>query len=145
VIPTPCIGVCSTGIGDSVCRGCKRFSFEIIDWNRYSSDQKRCVLARIDSLTCRVLRDRVVIFAPDRLEAKLRQHGVRYNPEQSHYMWFFELLRAGAGQIQALESFGVRLNDIGGTLSLVQLKQQIEQDVFQLSELHYKRYFEVRA
>ncbi|MEC7008614.1 MAG: DUF1289 domain-containing protein, partial [Pseudomonadota bacterium] len=32
-IKTPCIGVCSTGIGDSVCRGCKRFSHEVIHWN----------------------------------------------------------------------------------------------------------------
>ncbi|HMW48455.1 MAG TPA: DUF1289 domain-containing protein, partial [Cellvibrionaceae bacterium] len=23
-VRTPCIGVCSTGIGDVVCRGCKR-------------------------------------------------------------------------------------------------------------------------
>ncbi|MDC1160500.1 DUF1289 domain-containing protein, partial [Luminiphilus sp.] len=25
-IRTPCIGVCSTGVGDVVCRGCKRFA-----------------------------------------------------------------------------------------------------------------------
>ena len=39
-VKTPCIGVCSTGIGDSVCRGCKRFSHEVIDWNSYSQEQK---------------------------------------------------------------------------------------------------------
>ena len=38
-IRTPCIGVCSTGIGDAVCRGCKRFTHEVIDWNGYSTEQ----------------------------------------------------------------------------------------------------------
>jgi len=52
VIPvkTPCIGVCSTGIGDTVCRGCKRFSHEVIAWNAYSQDERGAVLQRIDVL-----------------------------------------------------------------------------------------------
>jgi predicted Fe-S protein YdhL (DUF1289 family) len=37
--PTPCIGVCSTGIGDVVCRGCKRYAQEVIHWNGYSEQQ----------------------------------------------------------------------------------------------------------
>ncbi|MDH5171506.1 MAG: DUF1289 domain-containing protein, partial [Gammaproteobacteria bacterium] len=46
-IKTPCIGVCSTGIGDSVCRGCKRFAHEVIDWNSYSPQQKAVVDKRL--------------------------------------------------------------------------------------------------
>ena len=46
-VKTSCIGVCSTGIGDSVCRGCKRFSHEVIDWNSYSDDQKRVIDRRL--------------------------------------------------------------------------------------------------
>lgn len=31
---TPCIGICSTtSLGDRVCRGCKRYAAEVIDWN----------------------------------------------------------------------------------------------------------------
>ena len=47
-IRTPCIGVCSTGIGDAVCRGCKRFAHEVIDWNGYSQAQKEAIDARLD-------------------------------------------------------------------------------------------------
>ena len=47
-IRTPCIGVCSTGIGDAVCRGCKRFAHEVIDWNGYSQAQKQAIDARLD-------------------------------------------------------------------------------------------------
>ncbi|MCZ6890305.1 MAG: DUF1289 domain-containing protein, partial [Gammaproteobacteria bacterium] len=37
---TPCIGICSTTYGDLVCRGCKRYAHEIVDWNRYTEDQR---------------------------------------------------------------------------------------------------------
>ncbi len=47
-IRTPCIGVCSTGIGDAVCRGCKRFAHEVIDWNGYSQAQKGAIDSRLD-------------------------------------------------------------------------------------------------
>ena len=36
-VKTPCIGICSTtSLGDKICRGCKRFNFEVIRWNSYS-------------------------------------------------------------------------------------------------------------
>ncbi len=28
---TPCVGMCSTTYGDLVCRGCRRFSHEIVN------------------------------------------------------------------------------------------------------------------
>jgi hypothetical protein len=31
-IKTPCVGLCSTVYGDLVCRGCKRFHHEVINW-----------------------------------------------------------------------------------------------------------------
>ena len=39
-LKTPCIGVCSTVFGDDVCRGCKRFQHEVIQWNSYSDPEK---------------------------------------------------------------------------------------------------------
>ena len=47
---TPCIGVCSTTYGDLVCRGCKRFSHEIVDWNSYDLDQRKRVWSRLGEL-----------------------------------------------------------------------------------------------
>ena len=38
-IKTPCLGICSTtSVGDVVCRGCKRYAFEVIDWNGYDDE-----------------------------------------------------------------------------------------------------------
>ena len=48
---TPCIGICSTtSLGDNVCRGCRRYSFEVIKWNSYDPQEKTAVLTRIERL-----------------------------------------------------------------------------------------------
>lgn len=46
---TPCAGRCSTVFGDHVCRGCRRFNHEVIQWNTYSSEQQRAVWKRLDA------------------------------------------------------------------------------------------------
>ena len=46
-IKTPCVGLCSTVYGDLVCRGCKRFHHEVVNWNAYSDEEKRAVWRRI--------------------------------------------------------------------------------------------------
>lgn len=50
LVKTPCIGMCSCSLGDSVCRGCGRTAVEVRDWNSYTELKKKQVLA---SLRCR--------------------------------------------------------------------------------------------
>ena len=45
---TPCVGRCSTVFGDLVCRGCRRFNHEVIQWNTYTADQRLMVWKRLD-------------------------------------------------------------------------------------------------
>ncbi len=42
---TPCVGRCSHNVGDILCRGCNRTIEEVRDWNTYTDDQKRAVMA----------------------------------------------------------------------------------------------------
>ena len=60
-VKTPCIGVCSTGIGDAVCRGCKRFAHEIIDWNRYTQKQRQAVIARLQDLLDQTVNTKIEV------------------------------------------------------------------------------------
>ena len=46
-IRTPCVGMCSTTFGDFVCRGCKRWLHEVIDWNGYDEANKLVVVERL--------------------------------------------------------------------------------------------------
>lgn len=52
---TPCAGRCSTVFGDSVCRGCRRFNHEVIQWNTYSPEQHTAVWRRLDAQLDQIL------------------------------------------------------------------------------------------
>ena len=52
---SPCAGKCSTVFGDQVCRGCRRFSYEVIEWNRYSEEQKLLIWKRLDEQLDRIV------------------------------------------------------------------------------------------
>ena len=44
------MGICSTTYGDLVCRGCKRFAHEIVEWNGYGEPQRSAIWVRLIEL-----------------------------------------------------------------------------------------------
>ena len=52
---TPCAGRCSTVFGDAVCRGCRRFNHEVIQWNTYTAEQRMMIWARLDAQLDQIL------------------------------------------------------------------------------------------
>src|SRR6478735_1040574 len=82
-VKTPCIGVCSTGIGDTVCRGCKRFSHEVIAWNSYTQDERRTVLQRIDALLEQIVTRWVIIKDSDVLHSQLCVQQIKFDPQRA--------------------------------------------------------------
>ncbi|MCW8193553.1 DUF1289 domain-containing protein [Proteobacteria bacterium 005FR1] len=137
---TPCIGICSTGIGDDVCRGCKRFAQEVIDWNRYSVDERQAVLDRLDQLLVQVVQSKFDLLDRELLLKQIRYQQIPFDENKPAHCWIFALLRHGAGQIGKLEDFGVRLKPEWQQVSLVELKSRIDQDFYQLSCAYYERY-----
>ena len=140
-IKTPCIGVCSTGIGDSVCRGCKRFAHEVIDWNGYSEAQKRIVDERLAQFLAQCVSNRIRITDRALLAWQLQTQQVRHNPDHDPHCWVFALLKAGAGQITDTAAFGFEVDAAWRHLTLVQLREQIDAEFYALSSAHYERYF----
>lgn len=140
-IKTPCIGVCSTGIGDSVCRGCKRFAHEVIHWNGYSQEQKRIVDGRLAQFLAQCVQNRLRITDVPLLAWQLSTQQVRHNPDHDPHCWVFALLKAGAGQISDTENFGFIVEAQFRALSLVQLREEIDAEYYTLSSAHYERYY----
>jgi predicted Fe-S protein YdhL (DUF1289 family) len=139
-IPTPCIGVCSTGIGDVVCRGCKRYAHEVIHWNSYSDEQKRAIDKRLDQLLAQIVTSKLQVLDSALLEMRMRVQQIRYSAHRSPPVWVFELLRAGANQIGDPRDFGFAVEPGYRTLPLPVLREQIDREFFLLSEAHYQRY-----
>lgn len=141
-VKTPCVGICSTGIGDSVCRGCKRFAHEVIDWNLYSNEQKWLIAQRLEAFLSQVVSNYLLVTDSKRLLLQIRHQQIRFREEQSPQCWVFDLLRAGASQIVDLEVYGLRLQPGCKGMSLREIRDAIDQDFYALSCAHYERYIE---
>ncbi|MAT93275.1 MAG: DUF1289 domain-containing protein [Halioglobus sp.] len=141
-VKTPCIGVCSTGIGDSVCRGCKRFSHEVIHWNSYSVEQKRVVDRRLDGFLCQCVANRLRVVDVELLRWQLEVQQVRYVAHHDPHCWVFSLLKAGAGQIDNCRDYGFEVDIRYRDMSLAGLRELIDREFYTLSEAHYERYIQ---
>ena len=142
-VKTPCIGVCSTGIGDSVCRGCKRFSHEVINWNGYSQAEKRIIDRRLDTFLAQIVATRLRVVNQELLQRHLELQQIDYPAQKNPLLWAYELLRAGASQLGALSEYGLLLDAHYRDVDLRHLKTAIDAEFFILSEAHYQRYFQV--
>jgi uncharacterized protein len=139
-VKTPCIGVCSTGIGDSVCRGCKRFCHEVIDWNSYTEEQKRVVDQRLSGFLSQCVSNKLQVTDKALLKWQLETQKVRYVANHDEYCWVFSLLKAGAGQIEHPVDYGFEVDLRYRDEPLVALREKIDQEFYILSDAYYERY-----
>jgi len=107
---TPCAGKCSTVFGDQVCRGCRRFSDEVIQWNRFSAEQKAVIWQRLDEQLDRI----VVPLLPDAnihvVDEFLALRQVRLMPESSEGRHLYEALRVCQRHAELLPESGLNID-----------------------------------
>ena len=137
---TPCLGICSTTYGDDVCRGCKRFIHEVINWNSYSNDEKEIVNSRLEEFKVTILSHRFKVTDAELLSSKLKEHAINFNDSLDLITWIFDLLRASSQDLD-LELFGLELLPDHRTFSLSSIKDEINTELFELSQAHFDRYF----
>ena len=139
-VKTPCVGVCSTVFGDQVCRGCKRFHHEVIEWNGYTDVQKETVWNRLESLKVLIMKSKIFIENQVLLQSKLDSLKISYYDKVDPYCWVFDLIKQASQSINDLSEFGLKPL-FEPDLELVELKRLIEEELFTLSDAHYQRYF----
>ncbi|WP_331346950.1 DUF1289 domain-containing protein [Cellvibrio sp. UBA7661] len=139
-VKTPCVGICSTGIGDSVCRGCKRFAHEVIDWNAYTNEQKLLIAQRLETFLAQIVQNMIAVTDQKLLLTQIKHQQIQFKPEQNPYCWVFDLLRAGASQIQDLSLYGLALQPQWVNTPLTVIRDNIDKDFYALSCAHHERY-----
>lgn len=139
-IKTPCVGVCSTGIGDDVCRGCKRFAHEVVNWNAFSQIQKQHIDSRLQLLLRQIVSAKLYIFDEALLSWQIQVQQLRVNQQHNLYCQLFALLKAGASQVSEPEAFGFCYQSGFESIPLRTLYEQIDQEFYLLSVAHYQRY-----
>ena len=136
------MGICSSGIGDDVCRGCHRFAYEVIDWNSYSDQQRGLVLARLEDFLLRVMRLKIERIELDMFYEELERLGIDVDTHRDPYLSFYDLLKAR--QLRELNiapsALGIRLRSTCRYLNLAALQESIEKELAELSTAHFERY-----
>ena len=138
---TPCIGICSTTFGDDVCKGCKRFSHEITNWGKFSTDERAVVNSRLEQFKITILEEKFIISASNLFESKMNEFSINFNSSLDPVTWVFDLLRASSNEDLDLSDFGIEILPKFSNLSLLELRDLINQEMLQLSEAHYYKFF----
>ncbi len=164
---TPCVGICSTTYGDLVCRGCKRFAHEIVQWNGYDEAQQDAVRERLQRLRDEVLEQVLLCNDPAVLQAAVTDAGLSDLPplEQQYQLLRFMVRReqplASAGLASAAptnadqqqsapeHSAEARAHGAPGQdpqqLDTLALMQRLDAEIYQRAKAHYERNFKVPA
>ena len=138
---TPCIGICSTTFGDDVCKGCKRFSHEITNWGKFSTDERAVVNSRLEQFKTTILEEKFTISDNELFESKMNEFSINFNSSLEPITWIFDLLRASSNKDLNVNDFGVEILPAFSDLSLIELRDLINQEMLQLSEAHYYKFF----
>ena len=138
---TPCIGICSTTFGDDVCKGCKRFSYEITNWGKFSTDERAVVNSRLEQFKITILEEKFIISDNNLFESKMNEFSINFNSSLDPITWVFDLLRASSHEGLDLSEFGIEILPKFSNLSLLELRDLINEEMLQLSEAHYYKFF----
>lgn len=147
---TPCIGICSTTYGDLVCRGCKRFAHEIVQWNGFDDSQRDAVWQRLLTIRRGAVRDFVELLDPEKLAEGARQLGIADADAQDPVDLVYEVLRRVQRRGAELSVLGFVVHpqqpvDTAAEDAAYTLLQHIDREFHQRSMAHYERSFRTLA
>lgn len=97
-------------------------------------------MSRIDGFLEQIVATKFQIFDPDTLKRQIEYQQLAFDAEKTPLCWLFELLRNGAGQIDNIENYGVRARPEYKDQSLVSIKKDIDDGIYELACAYYQRY-----
>ena len=130
-----------------MCRGCKRFSHEIVDWNSYDDAQKETIWERLETFKKQVVGQIVRFKDQDRFQSAIGAQKIK-EPEdyQAVYLLLQRLVRHSktlsfAGLENVSPDFEIMEGEIDSLLTL----QQIDKEIVTRSRAFYERSYKVSA
>lgn len=136
------MGICSTTYGDLVCRGCKRFAHEIVQWNGFADDQRQLVWDRLFKLCEGAVLSHLAISD----EVQLRQVAEEFKVPERDVLALpalaYEVLRRSRNRNNLID---LGLESAEQTASPAELYQRIERELFDRSVAQYERDFHIPA
>ena len=135
---TPCVGICSTTYGDLVCRGCKRFAHEIVQWNGYDADQQDRVWARLHRLRDEVVQQHISVVDADAFAAACERAALGGTTGTERV---YELTRHLVAGGASLEAAGLTVQPAAA--DALSALQAVDAEIYARSVAHYERNFKI--
>ncbi len=132
---TPCVGICSTTYGDLICRGCKRFAHEIVQWNGYEDDQRDAVWRRLRELRDGSVAQFVSRVQVDALVERADEMNVRHDRAMTVNSVAYEVLRR----------LVLRQLPLPNEDSSREMLNRIDKEYYRRSRAHYERNFRIAS
>jgi predicted Fe-S protein YdhL (DUF1289 family) len=144
---TPCVGTCSTTYGDLVCRGCKRFAHEIVQWNRFEPDQRDAVWSRLLDLRAGAVETVLEIIDVPELRACAHRVGLAGADDLTPPLLVYDLLTRAQWRQSSLSpaSFGARPRQAVPDAGPAALLTRIDREIYARSLAHYERNYRIPA
>ena len=143
---TPCVGICSTTYGDLVCRGCKRFSHEIVDWNTYSEAQRQDIEARLARLKAGVVAGLVKVIDEHQCLAVLTADQAQYgegSEEAEVALQIYHYLTRARTELELAELAPLAIAMPAHIETIAELRDAVEAEFLARSKAAYERSFKV--
>ncbi len=147
---TPCVGICSTTYGDLVCRGCKRFSHEIVQWNGYDKDQQGLIWNRLTTLRDEVLDYLLVLNDEGQYLSACSEACLgELDSNEERYQLLRSMVRdnkslSEAGMVVAADFVApVAPNGNPNQTDTLTVLQALDAETYRRSKAHYERNFKV--
>lgn len=124
-----------------MCRGCRRFAHEIVDWNGYTEVQKASILERLKQIKHEVLSQYLIIEDKDKFEGFCRELGFGFvDLEERMYAVLAYLITKS----ERLKISGLAVSDsLEGCSDASELMRFLELEMFTRAQAHYERNFKI--
>lgn len=132
-IETPCVGCCSTVFGEEVCRGCYRYTKEVLAWSQLSLQEKSLAMQRIVGDLSSAMLLYLVIDNMALLEQQRQKRNIPLPECGGSAAVAYALLRAGAENMRDLSAYGLRAVGDAKNLTPLAILRAIEREQRQLA------------
>ena len=143
---TPCVGICSTTYGDLVCRGCKRFAHEIVEWNGYEDVQREQIWTRLTQIRNEVMAVHLEIDNRYLFQVACEK---AYIKAEDDVEAMYQLLRYVVSKSDPLPAVGLGLVDAQAYAGMpddavaLEAIRRIDADIYAHAQAHYERNFKI--
>lgn len=127
-------------MGDDVCRGCHRFSHEVVNWNSYPEEQRVLVFERLDSLLIQIIKNKLQLVDIKKLSEMLTSSKINFREQSDPHCWVYALLKKTGGEGIEPAAWGFRLLPAFAAMTLPRFYGVLDEELYRLSDAHYQRY-----